>query len=507
MALTRRDTLKQGSAIGMTAFLATACSGQNTEPTDINKLDGVGTANAIKNKDITAAEAVDAAISRAEAMNPQINAIVTKTFEAAREQAATIYSPKNRTDKNRIFAGVPTFIKDLINVAGVPTQGGSRSLSGFTPDTQYPFVDDFMDTGLISLGKSTTPEFGLTATTEPKSSGQTRNPWNLAHSTGGSSGGAAALVASGVVPFAHASDGGGSIRIPASCCGLIGLKPSRDRFHPVRDENQTPVRISVQGIESRTVRDSAAFLAAMEIATPKSPLQSVGMVTGPNKKRLKIAYMDRSLENVPLHEDVKNSTDKVAQLCTDLGHEVVPFPYAAQDPKNQIFSVQFLLYWAGIAAAAIADWENSSGLKASEDYFEPLTLGLRDHFAANQNKVQQAIFDLIGFNRVYASWFENVDLILSPVLTLPPVKLGYLDTSLDYDLMIKRVVDYAQFTAFANVSGAPALSLPLGMSQDNLPIGAQFQAPLGNERTLLELAYELEESQPWQQKTPPLFAG
>ncbi|MEL7486933.1 MAG: amidase family protein, partial [Pseudomonadota bacterium] len=285
MTIDRRRLLATGSAFGAAAA-ALGCSRKadapDATPTAPGEFDAVETALRIRNGDVTALEAVDAAIARAEAAEPKINGVVTETFEAARAAAATASGP---------LGGVPTFIKDLADVAGVPTRAGSRAFASYVPQAQPPFIDDIETLGLVSLGKSATPEFGLTATTEPLSNGPTRNPWNTDHSTGGSSGGAAALVAAGVVPMAHASDGGGSIRIPASCCGLVGLKASRDRYRAVRDESQTPVRLSIQGVETRTVRDQAAFLASMEASQAildKGGLTPVGLVSGPSTKRLKI---------------------------------------------------------------------------------------------------------------------------------------------------------------------------------------------------------------------------
>lgn len=493
---TRRHFLKSSANTAMLIAMGSACSKtQESSFTNIDNFDAVETATRIKKGDITALEAVNAAITRAEKLNPAINAIVTQTFDKAREDA--------KTSSDGTFAGVPTFVKDLIEVTDIPTGFGSRAYGEYVSQKQFPFIDDFQNTGLISIGKSTTPEFGLTATTEPLSSGITRNPWNPNYSAGGSSGGAAALVASGIVPIAHASDGGGSIRIPASCCGTVGLKVSRDRFNPPRDESTTPIRISVMGVESRSVRDTAAFLAAMEIENPVSPLNRIGLVSAPSKMRLKIGIIEQTPQNYPVHADVKQVLANTASLCQTLGHEVVPI----EQNIDPVFGDHFLLYWAAIADSVVSSWEALSGKAASDTEFEPFTLGLREHFRANKAKMNETVISLIGFNQTYRRLFGENDLILSPVLASPPVEIGWLGPDLPYATALDRLTRYAQFTAPANVSGTPSISLPLGMSATGLPIGMMFSGKLGAERLLLELAFELEEAAPWSPRKPQIFAG
>jgi len=493
MTLTRRQAVKASGAVSAFAMMG-ACSNKATPvETDINKFDAVETATRIASGDVKAIEVVEAAIARAQAVNPKINAIVSQNYAVAREAALA--------EPTGPLAGVPTFIKDLLDVTGLPTGNGSRAFDGYIAQTQFPFIDDMQKTGAISLGKSATPEFGLTATTEPLSSGVTRNPWNTDHSSGGSSGGAAALVAAGVVPIAHASDGGGSIRIPASCCGTVGLKVSNDRYRPARDESKIPVRISVQGCESRTVRDTAAYLAAMEQID--GPLSSVGLVTGPSKQRLRIAYYAEAPSGVAVHDDITASIDQVVQTCRASGHEVTPMP----PPPDDGIGDSFLLYWASIADFVVTSWETATGRSADDTVFEPFTLGLQAHFRKHEADIGAAVLQLISFATRYRAMFENVDIVMSPALTAPPPPIGYLSTTLDYDVMIERLLGYAQFTTVANIAGAPSISLPLGMSGDELPIGTLFNAPVGEERRLLALAYELEEAMPWRDRTPPVFAA
>jgi len=309
------------------------------------------------------------------------------------------------------------------------------------------------------------------------------------------------LVAAGVVPLAHASDGGGSIRIPSSCCGTVGLKATNDRYRPARDESRIPVRISVQGCETRTVRDTAAFIAAMEWRD--GPLDPVGMVTGPSKTRFKIGYFTEAPAGAAVAPEVIESTENAAALCESLGHTLQPL----NAPFNDEIADDFLLYWSGFAASVIDQWEAASGLQATQDQFEPFTFGLRDHFKANEEKMPTGIMKLIGFAKTYRETISDYDLILSPVLTTPPPEIGYLDTAVDYDTALERLLGYAQFTSLGNAAGAPSISLPLGMSASGLPIGALFNAKHGAERMLLELAYELEEAAPWIDRKPPVFAG
>lgn len=475
------------------AAMATACAREDQKSSnDLAELDAVETAARIRSGEISAAEAVDAAIERAARIDKKINAIAFKTFDAAREQAGKTSGP---------WAGVPTFIKDLDDVTGVPSGFGSRAFPGYKGTAQTPLIDRFFELGVVSLGKSTTPEFGLTATTEPLSTGISRNPWNLDHSTGGSSGGAAALVASGVVPVAHASDGGGSIRIPASCCGNVGLKVSRDRNVPARPETAGPFTISVQGVQSRTVRDTAAAIAALEAPTEVSGLPPIGLVTGKNERRLKIGMITTGPYDRPIDPAVVDATRSAAKTCEQLGHIVEETSFNVAPGIEQAF----MLYWAKYAWLAISRWEEVTHLKRNGLAFEAFTLGLVEHYEAHQSEFDAAVERLLAVKAEMNATIDNYDLILSPVVAAPPVEIGYLSPKLPYEEHLDRVLTYVQFTSPYNITGAPAISLPLSMSKDGLPIGAMFGARLGDERTLLELAFELEEAAPWSGRRPELF--
>lgn len=492
MSTTRRN-FNDGTGAAALLAMAAACSRPDQKAaSDLAALDAVETASRIRAGELTAAEAVEAAIERATRIDEKINAIAFKTFEGARAAAANAKGP---------WAGVPTFIKDLDDVVGVPSGFGSRAFPGFKGREQTPLIDRFLSLGVVSLGKSTTPEFGLTATTEPLSTGATRNPWNTDHSTGGSSGGAAALVASGVVPIAHASDGGGSIRIPASSCGNVGLKVSRNRYPKARPETAGPVTIAVHGVQSRTVRDTAAVVAAMESSPEESGLPPVGLVTGPNKRRLRVGLFLTRADGLPVDPEVVDATRKAALVCEGLGHAVeeVALPFAPG------LSEAFLLYWAKNAEVAVARWEAVTKQKRNGLAFEPFTLGLIDSYEARRGDLDAAIARLQAADAEFETMFAKADVLLSPVVAAPPPEIGYLGAELPYEEHLKRVVGVAPFTGLYNIVGAPAMSLPLSTSAKGLPIGAMFGARKGDERTLLELAFELEVAAPWSGRKPKVF--
>ncbi len=490
--LTRRHALKAGAAIG--ALTAAGCGRGNNAPSsvaDLAELDAIATAQAIKSGDVSASDVVSAAIDRAETVNPQINAIVSPYFESAREQASQ--------NAAGAWFGVPSFVKDLNNVIGQRTAYGSRAFANNIAATQSDFVTAYLNTGMISLGKSATPEFGLTATTETSLAGATRNPWSLDHSAGGSSGGAAALVASRVVPVAHASDGGGSIRIPASCCGLVGLKPSSFRFPEPERTAGRPVRISEHGVVSRTVRDTAAFFAMMEV---ESDHPRVGLIEAPSTDRRKIAVAVDPAAGTEVDPDVADAVRRAADALSDAGHDVVEIapPFASAVAQD------FTLYWAAGAAKIIGDWEAAAGRKATYHDFEAWTFGLVDYYNAYEGSAPDAFARLKNFAGDWRASFDNYDVLLTPVLLTPPVKIGYLSPSAAFPVLFERLTDYAAYTLYANLAGAPSISLPLGRSDDGLPIGVMASAVQGGDGMLIELAYELEQAMPWVSRKPGLTA-
>jgi amidase len=477
--------------------LSAACTAQSAAPSDaLGDLDATGVAAAIRDGEITPAEALEAAIARAERVNPQLNFIATPTYEYARTRAAEQLGGP--------FAGVPTLIKDLMPVVGQPTKFGSRAFAENVATEQPPYMDALLAAGFVSLGKSTTPEFGLTATTEPLLGGPTRNPWNTEHSSGGSSGGAAVAVAARVVPIAHASDGGGSIRIPASCNGLVGLKPSRGRT-VLGGRPDSGIDISVNGCVSRSVRDTAAWLAATEQTGEGAAFTPVGVVTGANTRRLRIRLdIPNALGNEP-DAEVRAAIEGAAALCRELGHDV-------RDGRPQVdgaqFSADFVLLWAAGAAEVVQLVQSQAPAGAQlSDLLEPLTLELAQHYQSQgRAALEAAVGRLHQVEARYAAFFSDVDVYLTPVLAKPPLLLNTIDGAKGM-AAFDTLPDYVGYTPLENVAGAPAISLPLAWSSNGLPIGAHFTAAKGQERTLLELAYELEQARPWASRKPPVNAG
>lgn len=451
----------------------------------LGKSDGVEIANLISTGEITEIEAVEAAIARAQKVNPMINAIATETFELALHQ---IDDPGDAP-----FRGVPSFIKDNENVKGVPTLFGSRAIAGKPAEKSNKFVKLYDNMGFRNLGKSTLPELGLTGTTEPLATGPTRNPWNLDCSPGGSSGGSAALVASGVVPIAHGNDGGGSIRIPAACCGLVGLKPSRGRL-PVEDEvADMPVNIVCNGVLTWTVRDTAVFYAEAEKQFNNPELPEIGLVEHPGKKRLRIAMIGNTPNSMPNNPNTFSQTLKVGKICEELGHEVeeIAFPFQEQITKD------FSIYWGALAFFFHHFGKKITGSSIDKKKFEKFTLGLSRFYMKNILKTPFVIRRLRKFASQYEAFFHKYDILLSPTTSNPAPVLGYLDTELDFNTAFERLQNFVPFTPYQNIAGAPAISLPLGHCKDGLPIGIQFAAAMGKERLLIELAFELEEAFPW----------
>lgn len=451
----------------------------------LGKLDATGVAKKISSGEITAAEAVEAAIRRAESVNPKLNAIVTEMFDRALEQA--------KKKVTGTFAGVPSFIKDTDNLAGAPTRLGSRGMPGKPARKSNAFVEQFLSLGIIPLGKTALPEFGLTATTEPLLSGPARNPWNTDHSTGGSSGGSAAMVASGVVPLAHGNDGGGSIRIPAACCGLVGLKPSRGRLKPLEGSNLLPINIIHQGVLTRSVRDTAAFYAGAEKYYRNPKLPEIGLVQGPGKKRLRIALFTDTPYGTPCHPEAAALTRSAGKLCEKLGHTVMEIP----NPSTTQMADDFIIYWGMMAFSMrfLGRVMLAPGFDRSK--VEEWTIGMSRLFQKNFTRFPLIVRRLKNYVKIYEDFFNSYDIMLCPTLGHPSPEIGYLGSEVPFDEAFERIKKYAVFTPVQNVTGAPAISLPLGLSNKGLPMGVQFASALGREREILELAFEIEEARPW----------
>lgn len=463
--------------------------------TDMADWDATETAAAIRSGTVSAIEVVDAAIARAEALNPKLNFLVTDDFERARQRARDPLG-------DGAFAGVPFLIKDLDDFVGLPTRLGTRATAGVAAATrQAPLTDAMLATGLNPIGKSATPEHGFLPTTEPLAFGPTRNPWDSTRSAGGSSGGAASATAAHVVPFAHASDGGGSIRIPASCCGLFGLKTSRGRTLAT-DPGHFPMPLSVQLCVSRSVRDSATLLAAVE--AKDSGLPPVGLISGPSPRRLRIGLVLDSVSGQSPDPEVATAIEGMAALLGELGHQVEPTTWPAAIVG---MSDAFLLTWSQGAANLLAEDGRRLGHAPGIEDVEPFSLAMAAIIAgAPEGAVDQAVAYLTSLRGVYDAWLMQFDMILSPVLSLPPPEIGWLAPDLPVEPMAERLTRYVGYTTPYNVVGAPAMSVPGAWSAAGLPIGAQFGAPVGGEAALLALAFELEEARPWAGRRPPIRA-
>ncbi len=458
-------------------------------PTDdvLGDLDAVGIAGRIAAGDISAADAVAAAIARLRAVEGVLNAVAAPRFDQARQEA------ERPRGGGGLLVGVPSATKDNVDLAGMVTRHGSRATPERSYDADSPITAQFRSTGLLAIAKTALPEFGLTATTERSWGPPTRNPWNTRYSTGGSSGGSAALVAAGVVPIAHGNDGGGSTRIPASCCGLVGLKPSRGRLLTVELAERLPVNIIAEGVLTRSVRDTAAFYAEAEKHRAGAGLPPLGYIDGPSTARLRIGFTTRHPLGAACHPEVVATVESAAAVCRRLGHRVKEIP-ALADAR---MAADFFLYWARLAAAIRFLGRFAFGRGFDRHKLEPLTMQLSRHYLRNFWRSPGSIRRLRRFGEEHRRRYADCDVIVTPVLARPPVPLGYLAPDIDFDTAAERLMHYAAFTPVQNVAGTPAISLPLGQSVEGLPIGVQFAAGMGEERRLLELACELEAAMPW----------
>lgn len=452
----------------------------------LGALDATGVAERIAAGEISAAEAVDAAIARVERLQPVLNGLEQDDFARARRRA-------DRPSTPGAFGGVPTLIKDNVLVAGMPMTMGSKAVSRAPRPVDGDFTKQLLSTGVIPVGSTTTPPFGWTATTEKVDGDVTRNPWHTGYSSGGSSGGSAAFVASGAVPFAHGNDGGGSIRIPASACGLVGLKPSRGRTRPDPKTKDMPVDIVSNGILARSVRDVAGLYAAMEREYRNPRLQPIGEVEGPGGRRLRVGVTMDSPFAPPSDQDTRGSVEATARLLDSLGHDTEP--YEPQVPRS--FKTDFEDYWSLLALAIHRSGKRQFGRDFDASKLDPLTLGLSARFAKRLYRAPLLIARLAASGTFYERTFGDVDVVLTPVLTHTTPEIGYLSGDLPFTDHFSRLVDYAAFTPLHNATGAPAISLPLGQTEDGRPVGVMLSARRGQERMLLELAYELEAAAPF----------
>ncbi len=474
---------------------------------DLARLDAVAQADLVRRGEASPLELVDAAIARIEALNPQLNAVIHERFDRARAEAASPDLPDGP------FRGVPFLLKDLWPTsAGDPFHMGIKAFkeAGYVHPEDANLTRRYREAGFVIVGRTNTPELGLVATTEPLAYGPTHNPWDLDHGPGGSSGGSAAAVAAGMVPCANASDGGGSIRIPAAMCGLVGLKPSRGRgsMGPLRDE----WGVSVQHVVSHSVRDTAAVLDATW-----APFSGDGVVApAPTRpwvdeigidEPLRIGVLDHALGGVPTHADCTTAARRGAELCAALGHDVSD---AHPDELDHMADHGPLVttMWAVGAKASLVSLAPLLGRDLTEDDVEPGTWALAqwaESFSALDLASAQGQMGTI--RRRLAAWWDEFDLLITPTTAAPPPPLGQLVATDDEPLRgLIGSTPYATFTAVFNQSGQPAISLPLHRTDDGLPVGTQFVVAYGREDLLIRVAAQLEAEVRWPDTRAPVHA-
>lgn len=466
--------------------------------------DALGLAELVRKRQVSPLELLEAAIARAEALNPRYNFMAQKLYDYGRERirAGLPQGP---------FTGVPWLIKDLnTHIAGQRTGQGSRFYADFRATQTSELVRRYEKAGLVIFGKTTTPEFGLTGTTESVAYGATRNPWNPAHIAGGSSGGAAAAVAAGVLPAAHATDGGGSIRIPASCCGLFGLKPSRGRVPMGPSRTEGWGGMSTHHAVTWSVRDSAALLDATHGLEPGSrygaPAPAEGFLAQVGRKpgRLRVALMLSPPAGSPVDPECIEATRAAARLCESLGHHVED---AAPRIDAAAFGMASFVLIGASVAADVQDRAKALGVTPGPELLEPMTLGFvgfgnqtKGMDFARANNTMQAIATEV------AAFMERYDVILSPTLAAPPLPIGTINLSpgVDFQTWGQRAGAFAPFTGVFNGTGQPSMSVPLGMSKAGLPIGVQFTGRYAAEDLLFRLAAQLEDAAPWRSRRPTI---
>jgi amidase len=473
--------------------------------TDLARLDAIGQADLLRRGEASAVELVEAAIERIEALNPAINAVVTPLFEHAREQARRPLPPGP-------LAGVPFLLKDLgAGQAGVPQTAGSRAFRDFRPVSDSPLVSAYREAGLVIVGRTNTPEFGNHSTTEPMLFGPTLNPWDLERTVGGSSGGSAAAVAAGMVPAASGGDGAGSIRIPASCCGVFGLKPSRGRVSRAPGGEEIG-GFNVRHAITRTVRDSAALLDVIAgpvvgdpyfaIPPERSYLDEVGRSPG----RLRIAWSDRAPLGTAVDPECVLAVRETAELLASLGHEVEE---AAPTFDAEVMIGPMVLVWAVGNLEEAIEAERILGRPLRPDELEDTTWELVEHgrrFSALD--LVGAVGELGAAARAIGPFFETYDAWLTPTLARPPERLGVLNRSYGgAEEWWRFDCEFNAWNPIANITGQPAMSLALDWTDGGLPVGSLITGRYGDEAMLFRLAGQLDKARPWADRIPPISAS
>ena len=475
--------------------------------TELASLDATAQAELVRRREVTPLELLEAAIARVEKVNPAINAVVFKMYDQARA-AARAPLPAGP------LSGVPFLLKDfLAEYAGVPFTEGTAYLGNYIPAEDSELVRRYKRAGLVFFGKTNTPEFAVGPTTEPRLFGPTRNPWDTGRTAGGSSGGAAAAVAAGMVPMAHGNDAGGSIRVPAACCGVFGLKPTRARVPLGPHYGDLISGLVAEHALTRSVRDSAALLDAVSGPDQGDPYWAppparpfAAEVAAPAGK-LRIAFSTRTITGAEISPQCVAAVEDAASLCAHLGHEVV-------EAMPKIDAERFFLAFTSVLAAgftcAIDDWTRRLGRAPTEDLFEPFVwafTGRGRQFTAPQYLL--AVQDLQRISRTVAHFFADHDVWLTPMLGEPPVPLGtfaYRPGTDPFELR-RKMARFTPFSYFANATGQPAMAVPTYWTPEGLPVGNQYIGRFGDEATLFRLASQIEAERPWARRHPPVWAG
>jgi amidase len=513
----RREFLRQAISFslvtsGSSLFASAAALAQTKQSiSDLASYDALGIAELIRTRKVSPLEVVEDVIKRIERVNPKINAVLLKNFDVEKARARA-----KAGVGDGILAGAPVMLKNLTRYKDARIDSGSRLFANFiakngAPPTQSsPLVEAMEQSGMIITGVTNSPELGLIDTTEPILHGATRNPWNLEYTPGGSSGGSSAAVAAGIVPLAHANDGGGSIRIPACQCGLFGLKPTRGRELGSsvlrRGDRNEALYIANNLCVSRSVRDTAAFLSVVE--NKNNPqLPPVGFVTQSSKKKLKIALVLEDLNGKRPHPEVEQAIRESVRLCEKLGHKIEK---VALGINGREFMDAFIGFWATGTVELESQVEQLLGKGTKrEDVLEPWTIALIDLAKSRgvDTCVARALKAFTEAVTALEKLFQTYDVLLSPVMRVPPYKIGEHAPTVEFNTLLPRLVDKLGYTPLHNAAGTPAMSVPLYWTPEGLPIGSQFAAWRGGEATLLGLAYELEAAKPWDKKRPPVFSS
>jgi len=489
-----------------------------------DKYDAMGLAELVKKKKVKASELLEEAVSRIENHNTAVNAVICKMYDSAKKLA-------EKPMPAAPFAGVPFLVKDILHmVAGVPSTEGTRALKNYIPEEENEIVKRYRNAGLLIMGKTNVPEFGLMGYTESILYGPCRNPWDTGRTPGGSSGGSAAAVASGMVPMASGTDGGGSIRIPASYCGLFGMKPTRGRTPLGPFIGESWQGATVAGVISRSVRDTAAMLDILSVPDPGAPYIIPSPVLPYLKEiqkkpgRLRIGFSTRTILNSKVHPECIKAVEETAALCEKLGHTVI-----RDEPEldGKAIAFSYLMMYMGEVAADIDMIEELTGEKTKMSNYELITWFLRmmgKTYSAGEFVREMRVWNTIA--RSFSRFFETYDLYLTPVTADPPLKIGELQPKTSERIMAgiasrlglgklmkasgminklsEATFEKFPFTQIVNLAGLPAMTVPLHWTADRLPCGVQFIGRFGDEATLFRLAAQLEKSKPWFDKRPEL---